>query len=187
MRAFIAVEFDAAIRERLAEVATRLRAASSGVKWVSPEQMHLTLKFLGEIEESAVDEVAVVMAEAASGIAPFEVRVAGVGAFPPHGAPRVVWAGLDDAANHLKRLHVRLDSGVAELGVERESRPFAAHLTLGRVKDPRASQGVRAAIEREAAADLGVQKVEELVLFQSVLSPKGPMYTGLRRQRLSAP
>jgi len=184
MRAFIAVEFDQAIRERLAEAATRLRATSTGVKWVSPEQMHLTLKFLGEVEESAADEVAVVMAEAVAGIAPFEVRVSGLGAFPPQGAPRVVWAGLDDSANHLKRLHVRLDSGVAELGVEREGRPFTAHLTLGRVKDPRASQGVRAAIEREAAADFGVQRVEELVLFQSVLSPSGPIYTPLRRQRL---
>jgi len=184
MRAFIAVEFDPAIRERLAEAATRLRAASSGVKWVGLEQMHLTLKFLGEVEESAVDEVAVVMAEAAAGVAPFEVRVAGLGAFPPHGAPRVVWAGLDDSAGHLKGLHVRLDSGVAELGVEREGRPFAAHLTLGRVKDPRASQGVRSAIERETAAEFGVQRVEELVLFQSVLSSSGPTYTPLRRQRL---
>lgn len=181
MRTFIAVEFSDDIRQRLAAAQERLRGSVSGVKWVEPGILHLTLKFLGEIDEGAVDGVAGAMADAAAGVSPFEVRVAGLGAFPPHGAPRVVWAGLADPSGSLQALHDTLDRGLEPLGIEPEGRPFTAHLTIGRVKEPRGAQALRALIEKQAPAEFGVQRVEELVLFRSVLSSSGPTYTPLRR------
>ena len=184
MRTFIAVELDEAIRERLAAAQERLRGAGPKVKWVRPERMHLTLKFLGEIDPETVDAVADAMVAAVEGVAPFEFAVAGIGAFPPRGAPRVVWAGVDDAAGGLTRLHKGLERELRKLGFPREKRAFRPHLTLGRVKERRGSERLRAQMAADAGAAFGLQRVEELVLFESVLSPQGPTYTAQRRQPL---
>ena len=184
MRTFVAVEFGEAIRERLGLAQQRLRAAQAGIKWVDPKIMHLTLKFLGEIDDGAEGDVAAAMAAAVRGVAPFEVRVAGLGSFPPHGAPRVVWAGIEDRSRSLATLHERIESELDPLGIEREDRPFQAHLTLGRAKDARGGQALRALIEQQRSTEFGLQAVEELVLFRSVLTASGPTYTPLRRQRL---
>ena len=183
MRAFIAIGLDEVIRARLAEAQERLRAARASVKWVKPELIHLTLKFLGEIEADAVEGIMGVVAQAAEGIGPFDVRVAGLGAFPPRGAPRVVWAGMEEDAR-LATLQQLLEAGLEPLGFPAENRPFTAHLTLGRVKDPRHAGALRTLVEAEASADFGTQRVAEILLMQSVLSPSGPTYTPLRRHAL---
>jgi len=124
------------------------------------------------------------MAEAAGPVEPFDFEVAMLGTFPPRGAPRVVWAGIEDAGGGLTRLHKGLERGLQALGFEREKRAFHPHLTLGRVKERRGTERLRALIEHEAATRFGTQRVEGLVLLQSVLSPKGPTYTPLRRATL---
>ena len=184
MRTFIAIELDEGIRSRLADAAERLRGAGCKVRWVKPDRMHLTLKFLGEIDPSALDAVALAMATAAEGGAPFRIQVAGLGAFPPRGAPRVVWAGVRDAAGALAEVHKRLDEALGVWGFERETRAFRPHLTLGRVKERRGSERLRAVLEEQAGAEFGVQGVRELVCFRSELSPHGPTYTPLCRQPL---
>jgi len=183
VRTFIAIELDDAIRERLGQAQERLRACRCKVKWVEPQNIHLTLKFLGEIEEGVVEAVSDVMASAAAAVKPFELTVAGVGAFPPRGAPRVVWVGIERAGG-LVQLHGGLEDGLERLGFEREKRRFSPHVTLGRVKDRRGGPSLRPLLEAEAPADFGVQAVEEVVLFRSVLSSSGPTYTALRRHRL---
>ncbi|HPD15741.1 MAG TPA: RNA 2',3'-cyclic phosphodiesterase [Planctomycetota bacterium] len=183
MRAFIAVELSAEIRQRLGEVQERLRRAPCGVKWVKPELMHITLKFLGETAESAVQDVEDAIALAAEGIAPFDLAVAGLGSFPEHGAPRVIWAGVRDDGS-LAQLNARLEEGLAALGFEPERRPFSAHLTIGRAKDPRGAGPLRGPLAREAATRFGSCRVEEVVLMRSDLSPAGPTYTPVRHHRL---
>ena len=184
MRTFIAVELDDAIRSRLAEAQQQLRpVAGASVKWVKPELIHLTLKFLGEIDEGQVADVAEAMALAAAGAGAFELSVAGLGAFPPRGAPRVVWAGVEPHPA-LTALVERLEEGLEILGFARERRPYSPHLTLGRVKDPRGASALRGRLEAGAAMSFGARRVDDLVLMQSVLTTAGPTYTPLRRQPL---
>lgn len=187
MRTFIAIELDEAIRERLAGVQERLRGMATGVKWVRPQNVHLTLKFLGEIEEDAGESIAAALAEAASGVEPFEMRVTGVGSFPPKGAPRVVWAGIEEPTGRLLELHRRIEQALEPLGFEREKRRFTAHATIGRVKKPRGGHKLRQALEPRGGDDFGVQAVEDMVLLRSQLSPTGPTYTLLRRLQLGGP
>jgi len=137
VRAFIAVDIPDNLRRSLAEVAGRLGGLGGDVKWVRPAGIHVTLKFLGEIGEERVDEVAEAMARAAAGKRPFEVTLAGLGAFPPKGPPRVIWVGIDRGAEELTRLAAEVDCLCAGLGFEPERRPFRAHVTLGRVRSPR--------------------------------------------------
>jgi len=183
MRLFIAVELDEAIRKKLAEAQERLRAARCSVKWVKPELMHLTLRFLGEVDEGRIPQLEEAMASGAAGIAPFGVTVAGLGAFPERGAPRVLWVGIRDNGS-LATLNSRLETGVRHLGFAPEDRPFSAHLTIGRVKDPRGANALRGPLTAAAATDFGSCTITELLLIQSVLSPSGPTYTPLRRQKL---
>jgi len=184
VRTFIAIELDEAIRTRLAQTAEALRGAGCKVRWVTPERMHLTLKFLGEIEPAALDAVAGAMATAAAGAGAFEIQVAGLGAFPPRGAPRVVWAGVRDPEGQLAALHGRLNEALAAAGFERERRAFRAHLTLGRVKERRGAERLRRRLDEQAGGEFGIQEVRELVCFRSELSAHGPAYTPLRRQPL---
>jgi len=175
VRTFIAIEFDDAIRRRLVQAQERLREAGCKVRWARAEQMHVTLKF-GAVAEA--------MAHAAEAVAPFEVEVAGLGAFPPRGAPRVVWAGVEDPGGHVQQLQARLEPRLEGLGFERERRAFHPHLTLGRVKDRHGADRLRERIEGHPARRFGRERIEELVLFQSELKPTGAVYTPLRRQRL---
>ena len=184
MRTFIAIEFDDAIRQRLVQAQERLREAGCEVRWARAEQMHLTVKFLGEIDPATVGAVAEAMAHAAEAVAPFEVEVAGLGAFPPRGAPRVVWAGVEDPGGHVQQLQARLERRLEPLGFERERRAFHPHLTLGRVKDRHGADRLRERIEGQPARRFGRQHIEELVLLQSELKPTGAVYTLLRRQGL---
>ena len=184
MRTFIAIDLDEGIRRRLVDVQERLRGVAPRVRWVRPEGLHVTLKFLGEIDEEMVEPVTAVVAEAAEGIAPFQVRVAGLGAFPPRGAPRVLWAGVDDPAGQLATIHRRIDRGLAPLGFERERRRFHPHVTLGRAKDRRADPGLRTTLDGLCDHELGVQAVAEIVLFHSILDPTGAVHNPLRRHPL---
>jgi 2'-5' RNA ligase len=184
VRTFIAIELDEGIRTRLAQATESLRGAGCKVRWVTPDRMHLTLKFLGEIDPEALAAVAAAMATAAAGAGAFQIQVAGLGAFPPRGAPRVVWAGVGDAEGKLAALHGRLDEALAAAGFERDSRAFRPHLTLGRVKERRGAERLRARLEESAEGEFGTQEVRELVCFRSELSAHGPAYTPLGRQPL---
>ncbi len=183
MRLFIAVELDEAVRERLGKAQDRLRSTPCRVKWVKPELMHLTLRFLGEADKTVVGILEQVMVSAAQGVGPIEVALAGLGAFPERGAPRVVWAGIHDNG-FLALLNRRLEEGVRRLGFAPETRPFRPHLTLGRVSGRQGAAELRRRIAAQAADEFGSCTIAELLLVQSVLSPAGPAYTPLRRHKL---
>lgn len=183
MRTFIAIEISPGVHKRLAEAQDRLRAARCAVKWVKPELIHLTLRFLGDIEDDALGGLEQLLASAVEEVDPFELTVSGLGAFPERGAPRVVWAGVQDAGS-LTVLHSRIEAGVRRLGFEPDDHPFAPHLTVGRVKEPRGADALRALIEAGAATQFGSSPVRDLALMLSTLSPSGPTYTPLRRRPL---
>jgi 2'-5' RNA ligase len=174
IRAFVAVLLPDALREQLGREIGRLRDVAPDVAWVADPNLHVTLKFLGQIDEARVPAIADAIRAATSRAPAFEVGVRGLGAFPSPSRPRVVWAGLEEAGA-LDALAGEVDRALAALGMPRESRPFAAHVTLGRVREPRRYPGLAEALARPA--DFGRLPVTRLSLMRSDLHPGGARYT----------
>lgn len=186
LRVFCAVELPDELRSRVGERVRRLRSEFPGVRasWEKPEKLHVTLKFLGDVEPARVEALSGAAARAAAGLEPFELTMEGPGTFPPHGQPRVLWLGIVDASGSLARMHHSLETECAAAGFPRESRAFEPHLTLARVRSP---QGARelAAAHRETPFEPQRFKVSELVVMRSELGPGGSRYTPLSRHALT--
>ena len=185
-RTFCAVELPDGVKSRVAEHVRRLRDGFPHVRasWDKPEKLHITLKFLGEIEPARVEELSRAAGRAAGGVGPFELSVSGPGSFPPHGPPRVLWLGIEDASGRLAGLQRSLEDECAAAGFARESRPFRPHLTVARIRSP---QGARelAAAHRESRFEPQTFTVSELVVMRSELGPGGSRYTPLSHQPLA--
>jgi 2'-5' RNA ligase len=194
MRCFIAVDLPAGVCAAIESVITDLstgegdgrregRGADRGdVRWVVARNLHVTLKFLGSIPQSEATSVGTALRCLAAGIAPFTVRVTGLGMFPGARRARVIWVGLDGPP--LEALAVNIDAALGTLGFARESRPFTPHITIGRVRSLRGWDQQLARVQVHASAEFGVSRVEEIVLYRSDLSPHGARYTAIDRLRL---
>jgi 2'-5' RNA ligase len=185
MRCFVAVELDRALREA---IATRLVARlprDPGVRWCTQQQLHVTLKFLGEAPDELLPQLCQVVAAAAADIEPFHLTVGGLGAFPSPRSPRVLWIAVDDPAAGCARWLAAADPRLAELGFEPETRPFHPHVTLGRSRSPRGSRIMRDVLRDPTAAvgagelPSGRVRVEQVVLFESRLERGGAQYRPL--------
>lgn len=181
VRAFVAIELPPSVRSQLGALIDRLarRAPAGAVRWVRPEAIHLTLKFLGQVPEARLGPLAQALADAARGRPAFSVRLAGLGVFPNPERPRVLWLGVEDPGGPLARLQRDLEGALAALGSPREQRGFSPHLTLGRVRrEASARQAAQAgeALQQAGAVDLGELRVVEIVLFRSELRPSGAVY-----------
>ena len=183
IRAFLAVELSAPIRERLAAAARDLRGAGADVKWIDPAVIHLTLKFLGELAPERVEALKSRLAAATAGFGRFPIEVRGLGTFGR--PPRVVWAGIAEGAGRLGELARIAETEAAAVGVAREDRPYSAHVTLGRVKSPKNGGKIQTAAEARADEIFGRQEVGEAVLFQSRLTPAGAIHTPLDKYPLA--
>ncbi len=160
-----------------------LRDASRGLKLVSADHIHVTLKFLGDTEDGLVPEIVSAMREASAGIAPFALAVRHTGGFPDLSRPRVLWLGLE-GAEPLARLARALDEHLRALGFGPETRPWSAHLTVARVRDPRSLGRAQEILRSHAADTFAEARVEEIRLKKSVLRPQGPEYTTVESVRL---
>lgn len=181
MRGFVAVEVSAPVRRRAVELQEALRRAEADVRWVEEGNLHLTLKFLGEIGEDQADRLKGLLAAEAARWPRLRLEVAGAGCFPSHGPPRVVWAGLAGDLEKLAGLAAAVERAAEQVGVPREGRPFVAHLTLGRVKSGRNARRLAEAVARQDGAFLGRDEISEIVLFESTLTARGPVYEALAR------
>jgi len=177
-RVFCAMELPDALKSLVGEHARRLREAFPRVRasWERPEKIHITQKFLGDVEVTRVEELSRAARRAAATIEPFELTVTGPGAFPSHGPPRVLWLGIEDASGQLSNLHRTLEDECAAAGFPRESRPFKPHLTLARIRTPHGARKLAAA-HRESSFEPQTFTVSELVLMRSELGPGGSRYT----------
>lgn len=184
-RTFIAVEIARPIRNKLVALQGELGRTVSGVKWVEPENIHLTLVFLGEVDDREIPTVCRTAQESASHMTPIVATVRGVGCFPHARRPRVVWVGIDRGSQELIALHDALESPLEQLGYRREDRRYTPHVTLGRINSDRiATQNLTAAIHRLAGWVGGDMTVTEIQIMGSELGSNGPVYTVLGRARL---
>jgi RNA 2',3'-cyclic 3'-phosphodiesterase len=153
--------------------------AAPDVGWVSPDNLHLTLKFLGGVEPGRLAGIEVALARVAVEARPFDLAVRGLGAFPTPSRPRVLWAGVAAGGEALGALARRVDDALAALGFEREARAYSPHVTLGRVRMPRRDASLAAALAAGAGTDFGHARVARLDLMRSDLSPRGARYSSL--------
>ena len=184
IRTFIALELDAAVVERLVAVQRSLSSAGANVRWVAGENLHLTLKFLGEVSEEHLPDVCEVVSQAASQIKPFDFSVSGVVCVPRAGAVRMVWAGVDEQTGRLGRLQGMLEESLEDMGFCKENRSYKPHLTLGRLGGTRNVRELRNAVSDIAQTEFGTARAEEIMVFSSQLTPEGPVYAPLSRAKL---
>ncbi len=183
MRLFVAVE----IGEKLArgaatlseELERRATAAAKRAKvtWIPADRMHLTIRFIGEVDDGQASMVREALAEPLA-IAPFSLTLSGAGTFPKSGTPRVVWLGVTEGREPLLRVEREITARLTPLGIPDEDRAYSPHLTLARVRDP---AGLKSAHLLDGLTDrrIGTAHIDAITLFQSKLSPKGPTYTPL--------
>ena len=187
MRCFIAIDIDEQIQKSLGDLQRRLQAEAgldkSGVKWVKPELMHLTLKFLGEVDDSRIPQVCDIAGQVAKKYSGFEIDVAKVGYFGKSAA-RVLWVGLTDAAGTLLSLQEDLENQLAEAGWPKEQRRFSAHLTLCRIKNTKAGKRLAEISKGYADFAVGSAVADAVCVYQSQLRPAGPIYARLAQYEL---
>jgi 2'-5' RNA ligase len=180
IRTFLAIEMPDALRPGLSLVQGELKKSGADVRWVPVGNIHLTLKFFGSVPEEEIGSLALAAREAAAAAEPFQLQVTVAGAFPSPKAPRVVWLGLGGDVLPLTRLYQRLEKVFAARGYLPEGRAFHPHLTLGRVKSPANRDRLAGLLTKMRPVDWPPFPVNELILFQSVLSPQGSKYTPLK-------
>ena len=183
-RTFIAIELDEELKAHLRHIQDRLREEMPprSVRWVRPEGVHLTLKFLGDTPLAQIEAVQAALGRAAAQVGPFRFEVGGLGCFPHSRRPRVVWVGLHEPTGALAKLHKAIEAQVAPLGFPTEKRAFHPHLTLGRVQRWASKSEVRQVGEIVAASALGTldeMAVERVCHIRSDLRPSGAVYTTL--------
>src|SRR5260370_4355246 len=175
MRLFVALEIPSSVRENLADLLTFLRAVSPQTRWVRPENLHVTLKFIGEVPQENLAGIESALAGVRTD-QPVTLDFRGVGFFPDEEHPRVFWAGIEASPN-LKILAAGIEQATEKLGTSRERRPFSPHLTLARFEPPRLPEKLRAAIPEHAARDFGSLRTNQFHLIESKLKPSGAEYT----------
>lgn len=184
-RTFIGVDIGDAIRGSAAALVKELSKTGAAVKWVTPESMHVTLLFLGEVDDRELHSVCKAVKAAAEREPPFSLRVSGLGAFPTPRRPKVLWAGITDGADPLRRLHAGLEERMLELGCYRtEERGYNPHLTLGRVTGDADALTIAAEIPKRQAWQGGRFAVDEVLVFSSEMDRGGPVYTVVGRAPL---
>ena len=184
-RLFVGVEIDPRVAAAAGALVDELRhraqrlAPRARITWIPPDRLHLTVRFIGNVNDVAEHAIRSVL-EAAVAVSPFDLSLAGIGAFPGSGRPQVLWAGLGDGRDRLQQVERDVTPRLTRAGIPPEGRPYSPHLTLARVRE---AAGLMApplfdGLERTA---LGTTRVEAITLFESRLSPKGPTYVPLQR------
>ncbi|MBM4288164.1 MAG: RNA 2',3'-cyclic phosphodiesterase [Deltaproteobacteria bacterium] len=185
IRAFLAIDLPESYRAGLSAVQDYLKQSRADVRWVPVGNIHLTLKFFGDIAEDQVEAITQAATGVAQAAAPFTLGVQGVGAFPGPKSPRVIWLGLNGQTDILAQLVQDLEQAFAPLGFPPENRKFVPHLTLGRVRSSRGREDLARALQLINIPSFPDFNVHGLVLYQSILKPQGAEYHKLKYYLLS--
>ncbi|MDW8027103.1 MAG: RNA 2',3'-cyclic phosphodiesterase [Armatimonadota bacterium] len=180
VRSFIALELSDEVKRLLGELLQDLRRTKAAVKWVEVENLHLTLKFLGDVPEEQIGDIVAALKVVAQEILPFSFKVCGVGGFPNLSRPRVLWIGVEPSEN-LMVLQKMVEQSMERLGFAPEGRDYHPHITLGRVKGMAGMEKVKAIFAENANKSFGIVSVNHMTLFRSDLSKEGPTYKPLAK------
>lgn len=184
MRVFISIELPDEIRKNIVRRLNELREAGSGVRWVEEKNLHVTLKFLGEVEDKQVENIIALATKAAAGIGSFKANFEGMGTFPSGKSPRVIWAGIGEGGEKLKRIAGSLEEHFSKAGCRSEEREFSSHVTIGRIKGNRGVDKLRDKIEGLKGLKFGEALIDRIQVMKSALTPKGSIYELLKEVRL---
>ncbi|MFA5795292.1 MAG: RNA 2',3'-cyclic phosphodiesterase [Candidatus Brocadiia bacterium] len=193
MRLFVAITLDESVRQALIKAQAELRQSGVDARWVEPVNIHLTMRFLGEVPESMVSKLAETLVKACSGHRAFSMEIVGLGAFPPACAshadrnvsrPRVVWAGCRELKPVLPALYRDIETGILGMGLPGDDKTFLAHITLGRVKSGKNVDKLATVINSNNSKSFGIQAVSGVTLFESKLTPDGPIYREVEKFKL---
>jgi 2'-5' RNA ligase len=178
VRTFIAVELSPGVKHRVGELIKKLKPTGADVKWVAPQQMHLTLKFLGEVPRDDIIPLCRITQEVAAQVQPFDLGFRGTGAFPHTDHPRSLWIGVEEGLDEIRSLQKALEQAIYEkLGFAKERRQFTPHLTIGRVH--KATPEMNDVMEANSEFEGDFSEVDELVIFASYKEPGGQRYEAM--------
>lgn len=187
MRTFIAIELSKEIQDSLSFLQDKLKDARADVKWVSPENIHLTLKFLGEIDDKKLDKIIQIAEDITKDKKTFYLRLSSIGAFPNINFPRVIWVGVDKGDAETKEIVEVLEEKIAKIGIPPESRAFSSHITIGRVRSSLNRKELIKSLDY-LQSNFGQENLElrvtKITVFKSTLTPKGPIYEVLKEASL---
>lgn len=179
IRAFVGVRIDPKMTQKISEVQSQLTRSLTGIRWVVQENLHFTLKFLGAVEEEKITSIIKAVGRVVRPAQPFSLTAGGIGVFPDIRKPRVLWVGLE--AQGLQTLSQEVEAALEPLGFAPEKRGFKPHLTVGRWRNFTAkAQRLKEEIDHWKDQDFGQSRVEEVVIFQSILKPNGAVYSPLQ-------
>ncbi|MBN1867259.1 RNA 2',3'-cyclic phosphodiesterase [Candidatus Sumerlaeota bacterium] len=188
LRLFIAAEIGygqhSAVERLLNDLKKGVQFTPARPKWVNPAALHITLKFLGSVDESRIDSIAKAVDRALNGFSAFEFSLAGLGVFPDPRQPKVLWVGVKTGKRNLVELAENVERETTSLGFEPDRRPFSAHLTLARMSSQVGMGAMMGIVTSHRDCDLGASLMETVTLYQSTLASEGATYTALRRWTL---
>lgn len=183
MRLFVAITLDGTIRENLISIRELIRKYQPDVKLVETENIHLTVRFLGEISEDILPRIFGALS-IINEYHCFEIELKNIGAFPSVKKPKVIWIGCEDRTNTLNKIYQALESGFIAIGLQPDEKGFSAHITLARDKIPKPNNNFEVWAAKYANKSFGIQMVKQITLFQSTLTSDGPIYTNIRDFKL---
>jgi len=184
IRTFVAVCLDAELRSGISVIQERVKKLAPNVKWVAPDNFHVTMKFLGNVRRDRLSVVQAAMDEVAGSLAAFDLTVSGMGVFPTPRRPRVIWVGVEEGRDQLVALAKAVEDRLVRAGFEKEEKPFRSHITIGRVKESKPVEGLVEGLGEIESGGVGVQRVDSITVMESVLRPGGPEYKPLSAHKL---
>ena len=183
IRAFIAIELSDQIKETIRNFQEHLKPLGCDISWVKPENVHLTLKFLGDVKTKMLPSVTETLGDVCKDLRPFDPSLTQPGVFPDLRHPRVIWVGLDDTQRNLERMAESLETALGNIGFKKERRDFQAHITIGRIRTLKNIEQLCEAIKKLSVPPGVKQSVGQIILFKSILTPQGSIYEPLSRTR----
>jgi 2'-5' RNA ligase len=185
IRTFIAVAATQRVNNNISRVVQRLAAIQSDYNWVVPENLHITLNFVGDVVDVEVPEFCKLIKGAVENVAPFEMSLHSVGAFPSHEQPRTIWIGVDEGSEQLKSLNKNIEGVLSHWGVNKDRNEYVPHMTIGRIaRGGRWNEALLETLHRLRNHDGGTCQVESVIVFSSFLDRSGPTHTPMATIRL---
>lgn len=178
LRCFIAIEMSDPIKKEVGKLLDIMQKHDADIKWVAPENVHLTLKFLGSTTDALLPDIRKSLSKILSSYKPFYIRIYGTGIFPNRKYPRIIWTGIYDS-DILNKMRADIEQAMALLGFQKEDKEFNPHLTLGRVRSPKGVVNIVNELDNYKIMEFGMLHVDHIKLMKSDLKPKGAVYTCL--------